>query len=148
MSGDLQPAADSAHHRVFISHSSRDTWVAKQIADHIVRAGAEVFLDEADMEHGDDFDQRLVDGANSCTEMLVLLTPWSRERPYVWIEIGMFRHRGLRIVGVLHGISLDEVSADARMPALLKRLDMIEINGVDSYFEQLRRRVSPREVGR
>src|SRR5205085_1348990 len=79
-------------HRVFVSHSSRDTWVARQIAEHISRSGAAVFLDEADIEHGDDFDQKLVEGANSCQELLVLLTPWSKDRPYVWIEVGMFRH--------------------------------------------------------
>src|SRR6476660_1151108 len=129
MNGELSPARGTLAHRVFISHSSRDTWVAKQIAGHIVQAGAEAFLDEADVEHGDDFDQKLVDGANRCTEMLVLLTPWSKDRPYIWIEIGMFRYRGLRIVGVLHGITVDEVSSDSRMPSLLKRLDMIEING-------------------
>jgi len=47
-------------HKVFVSHSSRDTWIARQIADHIERTGAAVFLDEADVEHGDDFDQKLV----------------------------------------------------------------------------------------
>jgi hypothetical protein len=141
MSEASSTAPSTSTHRVFISHSSRDTWVARQIAAHIARTGADVFLDEADIEHGDDFDQKLVDGANTCTELLVLLTPWSKERPYVWIEIGMFRHRGLRIVGVLHGLTLEEVSTDPRMPALLKRLDIIEINDVDSYFEQLGRRV-------
>ena len=138
---ESRPLQIKTAHSVFISHSSKDTWVAKQIAAHIIRAGAQAFLDEADMEHGDDFDQKLVDGANSCQELLVLLTPWSKERPYVLIEIGMFRHRGLRIVGVLHGITQNEVS-DPRMPALLKRLDMIEINDLSSYFEQLSRRVA------
>lgn len=129
-------------HRVFVSHSSRDTWIARQIADHISRCGASVFLDEADVEHGDDFDQKLVEGASACHELLVLLTPWSKDRPYVWVEVGMFRHRGLRIVAVLHGLTAEELSADPRMPALLKRLDLVDINSIDSYFEQLGRRVS------
>ncbi len=40
---------------VFVSHSSRDTWVAKQIAREIGQAGAETFLDAASIEVGDDF---------------------------------------------------------------------------------------------
>src|ERR1700722_10652486 len=65
---------------VFISHSSRDTWVAKQIAAHVKCVGAETFLDEADIEHGDDFDDEIVKASKRCTELLVLLTPWAVER--------------------------------------------------------------------
>jgi hypothetical protein len=38
----------------FISHSSQDLWVARQIAAEIRRLGAETFLDMADIAHGDD----------------------------------------------------------------------------------------------
>ncbi len=47
-------------YRVFISHSSVDTWVARQIARYIEECGASTFLDEADIEYGDDFEERIL----------------------------------------------------------------------------------------
>ena len=40
--------------RVFISHSARDRWVARQIARAVEERGAEAFLDEARIEVGAD----------------------------------------------------------------------------------------------
>ena len=39
---------------VFVSHSSIDTWVAKQIAKGIEEAGASTFLDESNVNVGED----------------------------------------------------------------------------------------------
>jgi TIR domain-containing protein len=127
--------------KVFISHSSKDTWVATQIAHHIREAGADTFLDEADIEHGDDFDEEIVKASRLCTELLLLLTPWSVERAYVWLEIGFFRHDNKRIVGVLHGLKPEDISADPRIPVLLKKIDLVDINEIGSYFMQIERRV-------
>jgi len=126
---------------VFISHSSADTWVAKQIAERIRACGAEVFLDEADIAHGDDFDQKIVQAAKAASELLVLLTPWATNRPYIWLEIGVFWGDQKRMVGVLHGVTVKEFSVDERIPAVLKRLSLVLLNDVDTYFEQLRGRI-------
>ncbi len=128
--------------QVFVSHSSVDTWVAKQIAEHIEACGAAAFLDEADIQHGDDFEARIISAANSSTELLVLLTPWATSRPYIWLEMGIFWGNKKRIVGVLHGITPKEFANDERMPVLLKRTDLLSINQLDFYFEQLRCRVA------
>jgi len=60
---------------VFISHSARDTWVAKQIAREISACGAMPFLDEADIDAGGDFEQDIRDFINKADELVVLLTP-------------------------------------------------------------------------
>ena len=127
--------------KVFISHSSTDTWVARQIAQHVRQCGAETFLAEADIEHGDDFEERILDAEPECSELLVLLTPWAITRTYVWLEIAFFKHSRKRIVGVLHGLSVDDISKDPQIAVLLKKLDLVDINRVDSYFEQLKRRI-------
>ena len=75
-------------YQVFISHSSADTWVARQIARHIEELGASTFLDEEDIEHGDDIEEEILSAAQNSDELLVLLTPWALTRPYIWIEIG------------------------------------------------------------
>ncbi len=46
--------------KVFISHSSKDTWVAKQIAREVSLCGAKPFLDEADVEVGEDFEENIL----------------------------------------------------------------------------------------
>jgi hypothetical protein len=73
---------------VFISHSSIDTWVAKQIAREIEECGAVPFLDEANIAVGEDFEDRILAALIQAKELLVLLTPWSLSRLYVWAEIG------------------------------------------------------------
>lgn len=130
--------------QVFISHSSVDTWIARQIARHLEECGAKAFLDEADIEYGDDFEERILAAAKSSTELLVLLTPWAIKRPYIWLEIGAVWGQGKRIVGVLHGLSANELVTQEGTPALLKRIDLVEINNIDSYFEQLSSRISRR----
>ena len=74
-------------------------------------------------------------------ELVVLLTPWALTRPYIWLEIGALWGREKRIVGVLHGISTGELITREGIPALLKRINLLDINGIDEYFQQLAVRV-------
>jgi len=73
-------------YRVFISHASRDRWVAGQLAKELSAVGVDCYLDEHLIETGDDVDQVLRDALNEASELVVLLTPTALERPYVWIE--------------------------------------------------------------
>ena len=123
---------DDSKIQVFISHSSIDTWVAKQIALQIENCGARFFLDKADIHHGDDFEEKIIQAAHASSELLVLLTPWSTTRPYIWLEMGIFWGNYTRIVGVLHGLKTNELAMDERIPILLKRTHLLDINEIDS----------------
>ena len=127
--------------QVFISHSSVDTWVARQIARAVEQCGATYFLDEADVEYGDDFEDKILAAVRASQELLVLLTPWAIKRPYIWLEIGAIWGQGQRIVGVLYGLGVKELMTDEGTPALLKRITLVEINKLDEYFDQLAARV-------
>lgn len=127
--------------QVFISHSSVDTWVARQIARSVEERGATYFLDEADMEYGDDFEDKILAAVRASQELLVLLTPWAIKRPYIWLEIGAIWGQGQRIVGVLYGLGVKELMTEEGTPALLKRITLVEINKLDEYFDQLAARV-------
>ncbi len=126
---------------IFISHASPDTWVAQQLDTHIRDCGADTFLDCEDIDHGDDFEEKIIQAATACTELLVLFTPVARERKYVWLEIGMFLVARKRVVAVLYGVRKDEIASDQLMPLALKRVDSVEINQVGSYLTQLKARV-------
>lgn len=126
---------------VFISHSSVDTWVARQIARHVEEAGASAFLDAADIDHGDDFEDRILEAADGADEALVLLTPWAKQSRYLLMEIGIFWGQRKRIVVLLHGESAESIGADAAMPVRLKRTHFLELNEIEGYLSQLRARV-------
>src|SRR5262245_25860666 len=126
--------------KVFLSHSARDTWVARQLAKSIVAAGAEIFLDEANVQVGDEFPDKIRDFLNVAHELVVLFTPWALDRPWVWSEFGAAWSRKLPIVCVLHGVSAVELQGRPSFPAFLKARDMIDINALDIYIDELRDR--------
>lgn len=134
-------ALESNHPRVFISHSSTDAWVARQLAREIRACGADTFLDCEQIDHGDDFEERIVDAAENCNELLVLFTPTALDRKYVWLEIGMFFGARKRIVAALYGIEKKDIATDRLTPVMLKRIDCVDLNFVDSYLDQLKHRV-------
>jgi hypothetical protein len=106
---------------VFVSHSSQDTWIAKQIAREIEARGATPFLDEAQVDAGADFEEDILDFLERAHELVVLLTPWALERPYVWAEIGAAWGRRIPIVALLLGITATELQSRPGIPVLLKK---------------------------
>lgn len=132
------PAANTK--LIFVSHSGQDTWIARQIAREITASGAESFLDQADIDIGAEFEEEILEFLDRADELLVLITPWSLERPYVWAEIGAAWIKRIPIVVILYGISTNEFQSKP-MPIFLKKRDMIDLNDIDQYFEQLRLRV-------
>jgi hypothetical protein len=125
---------------VFISHSSIDTWVAKQIAREIEECGAVPFLDEANIAVGEDFEDRILVALIQAKELLVLLTPWSLSRLYVWAEIGARWGHRIPIIGILHGLTPSDLQSNLDVPLIIKRRDFINLNDIQTYFDQLRQR--------
>lgn len=124
-------------HFVFVSHSSEDTWVARQIAREITVRGARAFLDEADVDVGGEFEEEIRASLDAADEVVVLFTPWALERPYVWAEVGAAWIRRIPIAVVLHGLSPVEFQAHPNAPVFLKRRDIIRLNEIDRYLTQL-----------
>lgn len=135
-----------ANRLVFVSHSGADTWVAKQIAREIGACGATPFLDEAQIDVGADFEEDILAFLEKAHELVVLLTPWALERPYVWAELGAAWGRRIPIVGLLHGITAAELQSRPGIPILLKKRDLLALNEIDTYLGQLRTRVTGRDT--
>jgi hypothetical protein len=128
-------------YRVFISHSAADAWLAKQIRLRIKALGADSFLDVNDIAKGDDFKSRIKQELPSCDELLALFCPWSRVRRWVSHEIGMADMLGKRIVCVFQGVTLRDFHEGEDGLGPLSDLNIVEINDLDSYFEELKRRI-------
>jgi hypothetical protein len=132
---------------VFVSHSGEDTWVAKQIAREIEGCGAKPFLDEAEINAGADFEEDIRKFLEQAHELVVLLTPWALERPYVWIELGAAWGRRIPIVALLLGLTAGELQSRPGVPVMLKKRDLLQLNDVEAYLKQLRGRVERHDVG-
>lgn len=138
----MQNDPQDRRHLVFISHCGADTWVARQIARGVELCGAIAFLDEANVEVGEDFEEGILSFLEQAPELLVLLTPWALDRPYVWAEIGAAWGRRIPIVGVLHGMTPTELQSRPGVPIFLKKRDLVDLNNIEVYFQQLTTRVN------
>ena len=127
---------------VFVSHAGADTWVARQIAEHLRKAGARAFLDEAHIGVGEDFEEKILAALEQSDELIVLLTPWSLDRRYVWAEIGAAWLRGIPVIGILYGLTREALQAQAGTPILLKKRNLVDINDLDRYFRELQARIN------
>ena len=126
---------------MFISHASRDSWMARTLGEKVGACGAEFFLDAVDVEVGDDIAIRIREGLGRCTELLVLLTPSSVDRRWVWIEIGSAWFQGKRVIGVVQGMTVEELLKQPDLPGVLSQKHLVDINDVDRYFRELKGRV-------
>lgn len=80
--------AKTGPYLVFISHSSADIWIAKQIDEKIRALGAATWLDKKDLKGGDVLVDAIIRGIDACDEALVLVSPKSVKSQWVIYEIG------------------------------------------------------------
>jgi TIR domain len=126
---------------VFISHFSRDAWIAAQIALHLQQCGARTFLYEVDVESGEDFEVRIFAALRSCSELLVLITPQSIDRKYVWAEIGAAEVQRKRVTAIIHPWTFDELIEERKeLPVLIRRTRARNINDMGAFFAEFGRR--------
>jgi hypothetical protein len=130
---------------VFVGHAGEDTGVARQIVWAIEEQGGQAFLDEADVDVGAEFEDDIREFLDRAHELLVLITPWALERPYVWAEIGAAWIRRIPIVIVLHGLTRIEFHSQPHAPVFMKKRDVIKLNDIDQYFSQLKTRITEAE---
>jgi hypothetical protein len=59
----------------------------------------------------------------------------------VWAEIGAAWDKRTPIVGVLYGLTPEELYAQSGVPILVKRRDLVDLNNLDEYLGRLAERV-------
>lgn len=125
-----------ARYTVFISHSSKDRWIARQIARFVEERGAQTFLDEKDIHGGDFISQTIKESIRDCDELLVLMSQYSIDRPWVLIEIGAAWALDKPVVPII-----DKVTP-GQMPDILSDHKAIDLNDLNDYLAELEARVS------
>lgn len=126
---------------MFLSHSHKDRWIAKQCAKLLAeRSGGrvEVFLDEKDIQVGESIADSIRARIEQCDEFLVLLSRYSKDRPWVLIE--MAPRGGLRkpIIALIDKVGPKE------MPDIISPYKATDLNDFDQYLDQLLKRISKR----
>jgi TIR domain len=131
-------------YRIFVSHGGADSWVASQIASCLRDCGATTFLDNDDLSKGDDFKHVIRAEVGRSDELLALFTPWSMQRSWVWVEIGAAWVSQKRVVTVLYQVTLADLDR-AGGRAILNDLNLVEINELDRYFQEVKLRVEGKD---
>lgn len=119
---------------VFISHSSKDAWIARVIAEKIIAVGATPWLDEKRLEGGDIIGMKIRKGIDACQEAIVLVTPYSVKSQWVLLEIGAIWGQRKRVTPILHGVTYNALSPFSDVKA-------IELNDLEEFLVQLTNRM-------
>jgi hypothetical protein len=121
---------------VFLSHSSLDRFIAHQCKKMMEELpGIRVFLYENDVEGGQSIPDAIRTNIRNCKELVVLLSPQSRNRQWVLFEVAAAWMVKKRIVAIL-----DKVTA-GDMPPIIRDRNAVDLNEFESkYLVELRQR--------
>ena len=122
--------------RVFLSHSQRDRWIARQIDRHLRESGGvETFLDENDIQGGDRITDAVRAGLVACDEFVVILSAASVGSDWVKAEIGGAWILQKRIIIVLDKLSPRDI------PQIVSDYKAFDLNDIERYLEEVRSRL-------
>jgi len=110
-------------------------------------ARATPFIDFFDVKKGDRIEAKVHEGLEAADELVALLTPWSIDRNWVWAEIAAAWALRKRYVGVLYGLTMDEIERDHGGLAVLAPTNILAIDEFDDYIRELGERAAMSKSG-
>ncbi len=122
---------------VFISHSSKDQWIAMMMAEKIEALGAKVWIYEKNLEGGDIIMDSIFSGIEACNEAIVLVSSDSIDSQWVLGEIGAILGHRKRLTPILNHTNPDDI-------VLLKGVAAIELTKFEQFLIELKNRVKQR----
>lgn len=122
---------------MFVSHATGDNWIATTLCALFEATGASTFRDDREIDGGDDIPDRIREEIKRSKEMVVLLSPYSVNRPWVLFETGAAwgQRRTFRITAVMCHVTADSI------PELIKSKKAIDLNHVQDFLSELSLRV-------
>jgi len=128
-----KPKAVKRRYVVFLSYSSRDSWLASVIAQKLRAAGINVWIDEMSLSGGDEIIPAIVAGMRRANEAVVLVSNESIRSQWVSAEIGIAIALRKRITPLLNNIDHDAM-------APLKGVKSYELNKFDLFLKEIKER--------
>lgn len=114
--------------KVFLSHSSREKWIALKISEDLEKLGLTVFLAEKNMTTGMHINESIRVQLNDCDDFLLIISPASLRSHWVLIELGEAIALGKRIIPVLAFLGMNEV------PSPINQYLARDLNDIDKYY--------------
>jgi formylglycine-generating enzyme required for sulfatase activity len=127
----------------FISYAREDSALALRLAAALKASGANVWLDQLDIEPGLPWDREVQRALVACNQMLLILTPTAVEKDNVMDEVDYALRRGKRIIPILY--------LECDVPLRLGRLHQVDMRpdyekGLDALSKMLAAAASPAEA--
>ena len=120
---------------VFINQSSKDRWIARQMAQIIERRakryGVRTFLDEVDLKGGDRIPATIKANLHACQEFVILLSPHSVTRQWVLAELGGAWTLDKRIMAITYDLTAEKI------PDIVEQDKSYDLNDFDRYVVEL-----------
>ncbi len=129
--------SSAAAYSVFLSHSHKDRWIARQCARLIEEAArplVEVFLDEKDIEGGQSIPDSVRTAIERCDEFVVLMSRYSISSSWVLAEMGAAWGLRKPIIAIVDKIGPKE------LPDIVGYYKAIDLNDFDQFIEQFSKR--------
>jgi hypothetical protein len=123
----------SRKYLIFLSHSSRDAWLAGVVAGKLRAGNIEVWLDEMSLSGGEQVMPQIVNGIQKSHEAVVLVSNESLKSQWVSAEIGIAVALGKRITPLLNNVDHDSM-------APLKGTKAYELNKFDLFLQEAKNR--------
>jgi hypothetical protein len=128
-------ATGRSNYLVFISHASKDRWIARQMAAIIERKakryGVRTFLDEVDLVGGDRIPATIKANLHACGEFVILLSPHAITRQWVLVELGGAWTLDKRIMALTCDLIAD------KLPDIIDHDKSYDLNDFDRYVGEL-----------
>ena len=125
-----------SQYTVFVSHSSKDIWIAEQMVDLIERSDADCRIDKRDFEGGGDIGEQINSALGESQEIVILFTPNSKGADWVSFEMGAASYAKIHVTPILYGVEYKDLPIIAGKIAL----DLnTEFN--TRYMDDLKKRV-------
>lgn len=86
--------------QVFVSHSTEDAAIARQVADALRAAGVGVWIAPESIKPGEAYNEAIVAGLRACDMLAVLISKASNASKHVAREVGLADGQGKRIVPI------------------------------------------------
>jgi hypothetical protein len=125
-----QQTAETSAYKVFISHSSKESWIARQISKEIDGIGLETWLDNNDLHGGDEIKSTIKRGIEESQEVLAVVSINSSMSQWVIYEATIADYCGKRITLILNNIGPDAIEP-------LKGTKSFDLNEFDKFLLEL-----------
>lgn len=128
-------STEPSAYTVFISHSSKEKWIAGQISKEIIALGAKTWLDLKDLHGGDEIRHSIERGISASNEAVMLLSANSISSQWVGYEAGFAAAQGKRITPILNNLAPDKNLAP------LQGIKALDLNDFDKFLVELAKRI-------